>query len=93
MVKLVEVLVTGGAGFIGCNFVRHALQAHPDWRITTLDKLTYAGRRVNLHDVMTHERHAFVHGDIVDASVSGPLVERSNIVVVPCNDAASFVFS
>ena len=81
MVKLVEVLVTGGAGFIGCNFVRYALRAHPDWRITTLDKLTYAGRRENLHDVMTHERHAFVHGDIVDASVSGPLVERSNIVV------------
>jgi dTDP-glucose 4,6-dehydratase len=81
MVKLVEVLVTGGAGFIGSNFVRYALQAHPDWRITTLDKLTYAGRRENLHDVMTHERHAFVHGDIIDAPVSGPLVERSNIVV------------
>jgi dTDP-glucose 4,6-dehydratase len=78
---MVEVLVTGGAGFIGSNFVRHALAAHPDWRVTTLDKLTYAGRRENLHDVMTHERHAFVHGDIVDAIVSGPLVERSNIVV------------
>ncbi len=81
MVNLVEVLVTGGAGFIGSNFVRYALKAHPDWRITTLDKLTYAGRRENLHDVMTHERHAFVHGDIIDAPVSGPLVERSNIVV------------
>jgi len=81
MVNLVEVLVTGGAGFIGSNFVRYALEAHPDWRVTTLDKLTYAGRRENLHDVMTHERHAFVHGDVVDAPVSGPLVERSNIVV------------
>ncbi len=81
MVNLVEVLVTGGAGFIGSNFVRYALEAHPDWRITTLDKLTYAGRRENLHDVMTHERHAFVHGDIINAPVSGPLVERSNIVV------------
>jgi dTDP-glucose 4,6-dehydratase len=81
MVTLVDVLVTGGAGFIGSNFVRYALQAHPDWRITTLDKLTYAGRRENLHDVMAHERHAFVHGDIIDAPVSGPLVERSNIVV------------
>ncbi len=78
---MVEVLVTGGAGFIGSNFVRRALAAHPDWRVTTLDKLTYAGRRENLHDVMTHERHAFVHGDIGDAAVSGPLVERSNIVV------------
>ena len=78
---MVEVLVTGGAGFIGSNFVRYALNAHADWRITNLDKLTYAGRRENLHDVMSHARHEFVHGDIVDAKVSGPLVERANIVV------------
>ena len=78
---MVEVLVTGGAGFIGSNFVRYALHQHPDWRVTTLDKLTYAGRRENLHDVMTHSRHEFVHGDIGDAAVSGPLVERSAIVV------------
>jgi len=78
---MVEVLVTGGAGFIGSNYVRHALAAHPDWRVTTLDKLTYAGRRENLHDVMTHPRHAFVHGDITNAEVAGPLVERSELVV------------
>jgi dTDP-glucose 4,6-dehydratase len=78
---MVDVLVTGGAGFIGSNFVRYALTAHPDWRVTTLDKLTYAGRRENLHDVIDHPRHAFVHGDILHAPVSGPLVERSEIVV------------
>ncbi len=78
---MVEVLVTGGAGFIGSNFVRYALRAHEDWRVTTLDKLTYAGRRENLHDVMDNRRHEFVHGDIADAEVSGPLVERSAIVV------------
>jgi dTDP-glucose 4,6-dehydratase len=78
---MVDVLVTGGAGFIGSNFVRYALAAHPDWRITTLDKLTYAGRRENLHDVMDDPRHQFVHGDIGDAAVSGPLVERAAIVV------------
>jgi dTDP-glucose 4,6-dehydratase len=77
----VEILVTGGAGFIGSNFVRYALATHDDWRVTTLDKLTYAGRRENLHDVMSHPRHAFVHGDIADAATSGPLVERSNVVV------------
>ena len=78
---MLDVLVTGGAGFIGSNFVRYALDTRPDWRVTTLDKLTYAGRRENLHDVMTHPRHQFVHGDICDAAVSAPLVERSNVVV------------
>jgi dTDP-glucose 4,6-dehydratase len=78
---MVEVLVTGGAGFIGSNFVRYALDAHADWRVTTLDKLTYAGRRENLHDVMAHTRHEFVHGDICNAAVSAPLIEKSNIVV------------
>jgi len=76
-----EVLVTGGAGFIGSNFVRYALDAHEDWRVTTLDKLTYAGRRENLRDVRSHPRHEFVHADICDAAVSGPLVERANVVV------------
>jgi dTDP-glucose 4,6-dehydratase len=78
---MVEVLVTGGAGFIGSNFVRYALQEHADWRVTTLDKLTYAGRRENLHDVMDHPRHEFVQGDIADSDVVAPLVERSEIVV------------
>jgi dTDP-glucose 4,6-dehydratase len=78
---MVEVLVTGGAGFIGSNFVRYALNRRQDWRVTTLDKLTYAGRRENLHDVMDHPRHAFVHGDIADAAVSAPLVEQSDLVV------------
>src|SRR5215210_9420008 len=76
-----EVLVTGGAGFIGSNFVRYALDAHPDWRITTLDKLTYAGRLENLEDVAGNARHIFVRGDIADASVAGPLVEAADIVV------------
>ena len=47
---MVNVLVTGGAGFIGSNFVRYALDAHPDWHITNLDKLTYAGRMETLND-------------------------------------------
>jgi dTDP-glucose 4,6-dehydratase len=78
---MVRVLVTGGAGFIGSNFVRYVLKEHPDWQVTTLDKLTYAGRRENLHDVMSDPRHTFVHGDIADAPVSGPLVEQAEIVV------------
>jgi dTDP-glucose 4,6-dehydratase len=78
---MIDVLVTGGAGFIGSNYVRHALAVHRDWRITTLDRLTYAGRLENLHDVMDHPRHAFVRADICDAAVVRPLVARSAIVV------------
>ena len=82
MVKpTVEVLVTGGAGFIGSNFVLHALAAHPEWRITTLDKLTYAGRLENLRDVVDNPRHRFVQGDVADPALAGPLVQESNIVV------------
>ena len=78
---MVKVLVTGGAGFIGSNFVRHALAVHSDWHITTLDKLTYAGRLENLTGVMDHPRHEFVKGDVADPAVAGPLVTGSEIVV------------
>jgi len=77
----VNVLVTGGAGFIGSNFVRWAHDRHPEWRITTLDKLTYAGRLENLKDVMDSPRHRFVQGDVADAAVASPLVRESNLVV------------
>jgi dTDP-glucose 4,6-dehydratase len=78
---MVKVLVTGGAGFIGSNFVRYALEAHPDWEVTTLDKLTYAGRLENLKSVENDPRHRFVKGDVADAAVAAPLVRESDIVV------------
>ena len=78
---MAKVLVTGGAGFIGSNFVTYALEAHPDWHITTLDKLTYAGRLENLRDVEKHPRHRFVRGDVADADVAGPLVAESDYVI------------
>jgi dTDP-glucose 4,6-dehydratase len=78
---MVNVLVTGGAGFIGSNFVRYALSTHDDWRVTTLDKLTYAGRLENLESVKDHPRHRFVKGDVADAAVAAPLVKASDIVV------------
>jgi dTDP-glucose 4,6-dehydratase len=78
---MVNVLVTGGAGFIGSNFVRYALATHADWRVTTLDKLTYAGRLENLESVMDDPRHRFVKGDVADAAIAAPLVRDAEIVV------------
>jgi dTDP-glucose 4,6-dehydratase len=57
-----KILVTGGAGFIGSNFVRYMLKQHPDYKIVVLDKLTYAGRKENLADVW--DRIVFLKGDI-----------------------------
>ena len=67
-----NILVTGGAGFIGSNFVRMALAEHPDCAVVNLDKLTYAGNLENLAGIEGNERYRFVHGDICD----GPLVEQ-----------------
>jgi dTDP-glucose 4,6-dehydratase len=78
---MTHVLVTGGAGFIGSNFVRYAIAAHPDWQVTTLDKMTYAGRLENLREVMDNPRHRFVKGDIADASVVAPLVAEADYVI------------
>jgi dTDP-glucose 4,6-dehydratase len=78
---MTHVLVTGGAGFIGSNFVKHILAARSDWRVTTLDKLTYAGRLENLKEVMDSSRHRFVQGDISDRDTSAPLVQDADYVV------------
>ena len=64
-----RILVTGGAGFIGSNFVRHALDRGPDVRVTNLDLLTYAGSPASLADVADDPRYTFVHGDICDAEL------------------------
>jgi dTDP-glucose 4,6-dehydratase len=66
-----NILVTGGAGFIGSNYVRYALQAHPGWHVIVLDKLTYAGNLDNLRDVAEafKGRYTFVRGDIADREV------------------------
>ncbi len=68
-----KILVTGGAGFIGSNFIRHVLQRNTDLSIVNFDKLTYAGNLANLHSVAHHLQYQFVKGDICDA----PAVEAA----------------
>ncbi|MFP5281860.1 MAG: dTDP-glucose 4,6-dehydratase, partial [Actinomycetes bacterium] len=74
-----DYLVTGGAGFIGSNFVRHLL-AHTEESVTVLDLLTYAGNRASL-DGLPADRLTFVHGDVCDASLVDDLVARHRVVV------------
>lgn len=71
-----KLLVTGGAGFIGSNFIRFALANYPDWEIVNLDKLTYAGNLANLRDVARHPRYAFVRGDIADRELVARLFQE-----------------
>jgi len=59
-----KILITGGCGFIGSNFIRYMLKKHPSYKIINLDKLTYCGRRENLKDVEKGKRYTFVKGDI-----------------------------
>src|SRR2546428_5280205 len=64
-----RLVVTGGSGFIGSNFIRHVLATHSDDRVVNLDKLTYAGNPANLADLEHDPRYAFVQGDICDATL------------------------
>ena len=60
------IMVTGGCGFIGANFIRLVLTSYPQWRVVNLDKLTYAGNPENLRDLEQNPNYRFVHGDICD---------------------------
>ena len=76
-----KLLVTGGCGFIGSNFIRHVLGAHPEDRVVNLDRLTYAGNPANLADVEGDARYAFVHGDICDAALVRDVARGVDAVV------------
>ena len=78
--KSKRVLVTGGAGFISSNFVRHILEATP-YEVVSLDALTYAGSMDNLASVSGHERHSFVHGDIRDPDLVRQVVAEVDVIV------------
>jgi dTDP-glucose 4,6-dehydratase len=79
---MLRLLITGGAGFIGSNFIRYILQEHPDWEVVNLDKLTYAGNLENLKDVKNDSRYRFIHGDIADRELIDKLFSQGFDVVV-----------
>ncbi|MEM9296281.1 MAG: dTDP-glucose 4,6-dehydratase [Planctomycetota bacterium] len=76
-----HILLTGGCGFIGSNFVRLVLDSRPGDRVTNLDALTYSGNPDNLADVEADDRYTFVHGDICDLELVTPLVDAADAVI------------
>lgn len=77
-----KLLVTGGADFIGSNFVRHVLRERPGWEVVNLDKLTYAGNLENLEGLEGHPRYRFVRGDIADRALVARLFREEGFDVV-----------
>ncbi|MBM7645058.1 dTDP-glucose 4,6-dehydratase [Scopulibacillus daqui] len=77
-----NILITGGAGFIGSNFVHYMLRKYPDYRIVNLDLLTYAGNLENLKDVEDNKHYTFVKGDIGDSKLVGGLIKEHAIDII-----------
>ncbi|TQR99283.1 dTDP-glucose 4,6-dehydratase [Paenibacillus ottowii] len=77
-----KLLVTGGAGFIGSNFVLYTLKQHPEYEIVNVDALTYAGNLENLKSIEDHPKHTFVKADITNAQVMDQLMQQGIDVVV-----------
>ncbi len=76
-----RILVTGGAGFIGSNFVHHLLREHADDECVVLDKLTYAGNLDNLTGLDALPNYAFIHGDVCDAETVARAMDGADAVV------------
>lgn len=76
-----RILVTGGCGFIGSNFIRHILSRYPDYKVINLDALTYAGNSANLRDIENDTRYSFVKGRIEDRGLVSSLIKDADYVV------------
>lgn len=76
-----KILITGGAGFIGSNFIGHLLNEHPDYKIVNLDALTYAGNLENLKEVQSRPGYSFIHGRIEDEKLVDGLMAGIDIVI------------
>lgn len=73
-----SILITGGAGFIGSNFIPYFLAENPGYKVVNLDALTYAGNLANLEEVVGHPRYQFIHGNICDRALIESLFEQHN---------------
>jgi len=76
-----NLLVTGGAGFIGSNFIKHYFSVYSDSKIVNLDKLTYAGRLENLKEIESNKNYSFIKGDICDKKVVEKAAKDSDIII------------
>jgi dTDP-glucose 4,6-dehydratase len=76
-----KLFITGGAGFIGSNFILYWMKQHPEDHVVNYDKLTYAGNLENLHEVQDNPHYAFIHGDICDSSAVQKAMEGADVVV------------
>lgn len=76
-----KLIVTGGLGFIGCNFIRDVLKRHKDWEIVNIDALKYGSNKDNLRDIEGDERYSFVHGDISDPGLISGMIEDMDAIV------------
>jgi dTDP-glucose 4,6-dehydratase len=79
---VLAILVTGGAGFVGSNFVRYVRRERPEWTVVNLDKLTYAGNLESLADLRDDDKHVFARGDIADAELVTRLCEQHGIETI-----------
>jgi dTDP-glucose 4,6-dehydratase len=76
-----NILVTGGLGFIGSNFIRYMLTKYPSYKVHNVDKITYAGNLANLKDIENNKNYHFTKADICDADILRPIIKQSDVII------------